>query len=269
MTVASPASATRPRRRLRRPISAASACALSLFFLASCSSAAPSVDDVATLNSGTTPGTAVAADDAATTEAKFRDYAKCMRDNGVANYPDPKVGTDGRIDPGGFRDANIDRTSQTFQDANKACASKRPQGGFGGGQQQTAEQRAKFQDASLKYAQCLRDQGLTVKDPDFSQGPGAGGPGGPGGAGGAGGGGQTGAPPADGQAGGPPQGGQGGAGGRGTGFIARALGLDENDPAVVAAQEKCQPVLQQALTDAGIGQPGGAGGAAPAAPAGQ
>lgn len=226
-----------------------------------CSKADSSTNDVASL-AANDPGTTQPAEAGGSDEAKALAFAKCMRDNGVPNFPDPKTDAQGNVQIGGFRDSaqngQFDPQSQAFRDAMDKC---RPlaQGlrGFGG----NPADRAKFQDAALKYAQCLRDKGITVKDPDFTNGPpGGGGNRGQGGNGGQGGQGA--------QGGGGNDGGPRGAGGRG--FITRALGLDQNDPAVQAAMDACQPVLQQALADAGITPPGGApGGGNAQPPAGQ
>ncbi len=248
-----------PRRRRvgprgRRGLATAGVLTMAALMLVGCSKTDAATDGVATLDQGTTQGTTAPADGGATDEAKLRDYAKCMRDNGVPSFPDPKVDANGRIDPGGFRNSGVDRQSQAYQDADKACASKRAGVTFGANRDPAARQ--KIQDAALKYAQCLRDKGLTVKDPDFSQAPGGGAPGAggqpPAGAGGAGGG----TPPADG-------------GGNRNGRFARLFGLDENDPAVKAAEDACQPIFQQALTDAGIAGPGGGAPGGGGAPAGQ
>jgi hypothetical protein len=242
---------TRSRRRTLGGVLAVGA--MALLVVAGCSKTDAATDQVDTLSSGNGPATSAPAA-SGNDEQKMREYSKCMRENGVPSFPDPTVDANGRVrlDRGGDNGGTpaFDPQSTEFQNASKACASLRQGLTFGPGN----IDRTKLQDAALKYAACLREQGLTVKDPDLTQQPtpGQGGPGG-GGTGGQGGAGQQ-----------PPQG-QGGQGGRGTGFLARALGLDENDPAVQKAQETCQPVLTKAMADAGIQAPGGGGAPAPAA----
>ncbi len=51
-------------------------------------------------------------------EAKLRDFAKCMRDNGVENFPDPSA--EGGIMIGG-PDSGIDPGDPTFQAAQEKC----------------------------------------------------------------------------------------------------------------------------------------------------
>jgi hypothetical protein len=48
-------------------------------------------------------------------DEKMREYAQCMRDNGVASFPDPEGGMV-RLDPGAAEDPD-------FKTAEKACAS--------------------------------------------------------------------------------------------------------------------------------------------------
>jgi hypothetical protein len=61
-----------------------------------------------------------------------RKLAKCMRDNGVANFPDP--GADGGIQING-NDPGMDINDPKFQAAQKACAQYQPSGGATPGNQ--------------------------------------------------------------------------------------------------------------------------------------
>jgi hypothetical protein len=58
--------------------------------------------------------------------AAMREFAKCMRENGIENFPDPSA--DGGIQFGSNRDDpnRIDPESQEFQDAEKACEDLAP-----------------------------------------------------------------------------------------------------------------------------------------------
>jgi hypothetical protein len=59
-------------------------------------------------------------------------YAKCMRQNGLASFPDPdKNGQFPRTDKG----SDLSPDSPQFKQADKACAKYKPQGGNGGGGQ--------------------------------------------------------------------------------------------------------------------------------------
>jgi hypothetical protein len=86
-----------------------------------------------------------------------------MRRHGLSNFPDPD--SNGRIQvnpsagPGGRR-TGLDANSSQFRRAARACQKLLPNGG-----QPTAEQRAKQQQAMLKFAQCMRSHGVP-KFPD-------------------------------------------------------------------------------------------------------
>lgn len=120
-----------------------------------------------------------AAESAETEEQQALAFAQCMRDEGV-DWPDPVTNADGSIDflggvglgrGGGFDDAT--------QDAFAVCGDLLDGASFlpGGGDGFDTE----TQDTFVEFAQCLREQGLDVDDPDLSGGfpaPGAGGGGG-------------------------------------------------------------------------------------------
>ncbi len=98
------------------------------------------------------------------TEVALLAYAQCMRDNGV-DVPDPTVDSEGNVQLPRPNGADIDRNALGV--AREAC-SQHLEGlslGFGGGGDQT-----EIEDQLLAFAECLRDQGLEVDDPDFSEG---------------------------------------------------------------------------------------------------
>ena len=59
--------------------------------------------------------------------AAMREFAKCMRENGIENFPDPSA--DGGIQIGSNRDDpnSIDPESQEFQDAQRTCEDLMPE----------------------------------------------------------------------------------------------------------------------------------------------
>jgi len=140
-----------------------------------------------------------------------------MRENGV-DLPDPDFsGEPGEGGGGFFGQGGIDPEDPDFQEAQEKCGSNLEsiRGNFNPDNQEA------FQDAALELAQCMRDRGFDVPDPDLSQGPGQGG--GPG-------------------------------GGQGGGGILGDSELDLEDPEVQAALEECQ---EAAFGDLDIGPPGG------------
>ena len=86
---------------------------------------------------------------------KAMKFAQCMRDNGVSQFPDPDSSGALTIE-NVVNGSSVDPNSATFQQALSACRDLEPAGFMG--QKRSAEQQA----AALKFAQCIRDNG--VKD---------------------------------------------------------------------------------------------------------
>lgn len=198
---------------------------------------------------GTTTGTAPATTSPVDTQDALLKYAACMRENGI-DMPDPTFDADGNPSGGGFGpNSGIDRSTDEFQAAQTLCGDLLQGVTLGGGGRNGVDREA-IQSSLNDFTACLRDEGLEVDDITFGPPGGAGG-----GAGGAtdgsvpaGGGGGFGGPPPDGSA--PANGGAGGPGGAGFDPTARMidrLGLDQTDPAVVAALATCQPILTEAF----------------------
>ncbi len=82
-------------------------------------------------------------------------FAQCMRDNGVKEFPDPDASGQLTID-GVLNGSSIDSDSATFKQAINACKDLQPPGFTG------YKRNAQQQEAALKFAQCIRDNG--VKD---------------------------------------------------------------------------------------------------------
>jgi hypothetical protein len=82
-------------------------------------------------------------------------FAQCMRANGVAKFPDPDASGTYTID-GIANGSSVDTNSVAFKQAIAACKNLQPPGFTG--QKRTAQE----QENALKFAQCIRDNG--VKD---------------------------------------------------------------------------------------------------------
>lgn len=188
-------------------------------------------------------------------------FARCMRDNGV-DFPDPTVDADGNPSfEGAFgrsQDGGFDPGDTSFRDAMTACGDLMEglQMGMGGGG--TFDQTA-ITEALYNYTQCLRDEGLDVGDITLDSMM----PGGPGGGPDSGAATGTDAAPPTLAAGGdlpaPPAAGESGPGGNMTDRFAEQLGQDATDPAWIAANETCQPALQEAMTGGMGAGPAGSG----------
>jgi hypothetical protein len=82
-------------------------------------------------------------------------FAECMRKNGVREFPDPNASGDLTID-GIANGSSLDPSSAAFKQAIAACKDLEPPGFMG------HKRSAQEQEAALKFAQCIRDNG--VKD---------------------------------------------------------------------------------------------------------
>lgn len=91
-------------------------------------------------------------------------FAQCMRAHGV-DMGDP--GANGNVTIGAGPENPVDQS--TMQAAQAACQSKLPKGG----KQPTAAQQKQFQDDALKFAECMRQHGIDMPDPTFSNSGGA------------------------------------------------------------------------------------------------
>ena len=203
--------------RLTRTLTTLALAAVAALSLAACGGSDSS--QVANLGDTTTTSEE-GSDDQAPEDAEeaILAYTECMRGEGI-DLPDPDFS--GEPGEGGFLGGSgIDPNDPDFQDAQEKCQSNLEgiQGQF------DPEDLQAFQDAALEFAQCLRDHGFDVPDPDFSQG-------GPG---------------------------QGGVPGGGGGGIFGDSGIDPEDPEVQAALEDCQEAFGDLPGPGGPGGPPGA-----------
>jgi hypothetical protein len=88
-------------------------------------------------------------------------YARCMREHGISDFPDPEPGGGIAIEgePGG----DLDPDSPRFQAADEACRSLLPP--------MPAEDEQEGRDEMLAYAQCMREHGFpSFPDPKPGEG---------------------------------------------------------------------------------------------------
>lgn len=107
-------------------------------------------------------------------EAAILAFSQCMRDNGVPEFPDPELDANGnfRVFAGGGPGAlGVDQ--DTIQAAQEECFPLIE----GIIQNFVGTDFSELEDTFLEFAECMREQGIDMPDPDFSQGfgPGAGG----------------------------------------------------------------------------------------------
>ncbi len=106
----------------------------------------------------TAASAAPSASSSASSQADGLKFAQCMRENGV-DMPDPE--------PGGGNVMLRGKTDEaTLKKASDACRKYNP---IGSGKKMLND--PKTQDALLRFARCMRENGVDMKDPDFSGGP--------------------------------------------------------------------------------------------------
>jgi hypothetical protein len=89
-----------------------------------------------------------------TTRDRAMTFARCMRDNGVKDFPDPDPSGELTVD-GVLNGTSLDPNSAAWKKAIEACKELEP-AGFTGHKRSAAEQKA-----ALQFAQCMRDNGIT------------------------------------------------------------------------------------------------------------
>jgi hypothetical protein len=138
----------------RRPGVLATLAAAVAVLLAGCGGGSHANTGVAHLASGTgssTTGGAARSSGSGSLEAEALAFAKCMRANGLPNFPDPPPG-------GGFefhRGSGIDPSSPSFKAAQAKCKRFLP-AGPGSGPPPSAQTLARF----LNIARCMRRHGI-------------------------------------------------------------------------------------------------------------
>jgi hypothetical protein len=131
--------------RKLRPLAAVALIAM-VALISACGSKAPAATGTGT------PG----ANKAATKLEQAVKFSQCMRSNGVSNFPDPSASGQLTIDAIA-NGSGVDTNTPAFQQALSACKDLEPPGFTG------TERSAQQQEAGLKFAQCIRANGV----PDF------------------------------------------------------------------------------------------------------
>src|SRR5882757_10257291 len=90
----------------------------------------------------------------AANQEKAVKFAQCMRENGVSQFPDPDASGNLTID-GVLNGSGIDSNAPAWQQAIDACKDLQPPGFTGGGERSAGEQ-----EAALRFAQCIRENGV-------------------------------------------------------------------------------------------------------------
>ncbi|HSF84410.1 MAG TPA: hypothetical protein VLG28_01960 [Acidimicrobiia bacterium] len=191
-----------------------------VFVVTGCGGSGDSSTAVASLSESETTLPASEDDAEVDPEQAALDLTECLRRHGV-EIADPTVDADGDVQLGQPQIADGQNPRDVMRPAFEACSAEVEGISLGFGRPDDTE----FQDTLLEFAACMRDQGVDMPDPDFSD---------------------SGPPDGDGESG------ERGAGGGPFGAF------DEDDPAFEAALGACEDIL------AGSGPGGGRFGGGPA-----
>lgn len=104
-------------------------------------------------------------------EAAMLAFTQCMRDNGIPEFPDPVVESDGtvRLDFPRLHELGVDTQSDEFTSAVEACGDAGGGVTLGGGR--FGDNAAETEDTLLALAECMRDNGVPeFPDPDLGGG---------------------------------------------------------------------------------------------------
>jgi hypothetical protein len=139
-------------RRMPRPLAALAMVALVSLISASCGSNAPTesatAGTTATAGNSATSGNSATATNKLTARDRAVKFAECIRAHGVSDFPDPNAQNDFEY--------GVSVTPAVWQKATTACKDLQPPGSL------SAKRTPKQQSASLRFAQCIRANG--VKD---------------------------------------------------------------------------------------------------------
>jgi hypothetical protein len=147
-------------RRTLRPLFGLALLAFMSLISAGCGSNAPSetattAGTTTTSSTATAGSTATATNKNATNQGKAVKFAECIRNNGVSDFPDPNAKGDFVY--------GVSVSPAVWQKAVNACKDLQPPGSL------SAKRTTKQQSAALRFAKCVRDNG--VKDfPDPANG---------------------------------------------------------------------------------------------------
>jgi hypothetical protein len=91
-------------------------------------------------------------------------FAECMRRNGVSQFPDPGPSGKLTIDAIANR-SSVDASTPAFKQAISACKELEPAGFTG------SKRSSQQQSAALRFAQCIREHGVTDFPDPIPNGP--------------------------------------------------------------------------------------------------
>jgi hypothetical protein len=120
-----------------------------------------------TSSSSSSAGSGGASSSAGSPHSQAVAYSACMRQHGVANFPDPQISTSGNEVKVAMRVTPGITGNPHFPSAEKACRRLLPEGGPGPSHPINPQEQSQY----LKAAACIRTHGIpNFPDPTFSGG---------------------------------------------------------------------------------------------------
>lgn len=115
---------------------------------------------------GSTPGTGDTGAPSSDPQQAMLDYAECMRDNGI-DMPDPEFTEDGgmMMSMGAAEGEGPD--PEDYEAADDECAHFMEQARSN--IEIDPEEQAEMQEEMLEFAECMREQGIDMPDPQFDE----------------------------------------------------------------------------------------------------
>jgi hypothetical protein len=155
-----------------RPVAAGLAAVALAFALAACGQSGTTSPEVASLEDGSSDSTVPAASDGSAPdtpedaqEAALA-FAECMREHGI-DMPDPQFDSSGG---GGAVRIGIEGVpGDDFEKAQEECGGLLGQAA-GSFTPPDPEEQARFEEAMLAYAECMREHGVDFPDPQVNGG---------------------------------------------------------------------------------------------------
>jgi hypothetical protein len=108
---------------------------------------------IALIGAGCSSGSSSGGNTTAANQEKAVKFAQCMRENGVSEFPDPDASGDFTIDAIA-NGSSVDPSTPAFDQAISVCKDLEPAGFTG------HTRSAEEQDAGLRFAQCIRENGV-------------------------------------------------------------------------------------------------------------
>ncbi|MGO9907742.1 MAG: hypothetical protein ACLP4R_28925 [Solirubrobacteraceae bacterium] len=109
---------------------------------------------ISACGSSTPTGSGGGSDNSAANAGKAVEFAECMRKNGVSGFPDPSATGKLTIDAVA-NGSSLDTSTPAFTQALSACKELEPAGFMG------TQRSSQQQEAALKFARCIRHNGVT------------------------------------------------------------------------------------------------------------